>query len=298
MGNTAEAVIEKMSAELRDELAANDTRRLVDPRTLPARFHNLRAVATSPAHGFASFQGFGFDSLATRIGTGAHALLFADKPVAPLPPHIKQRRGKAFDAWKLASDPATVVLSRKEYERACRIRDSIRRHDVASNILFGPGTVREGKILWTQRGRARQSTPDVRGPYHLGDLKSTRCSEPGKFIRDAGFRSYHVQLADYSLAVQAETGTMPTEVYIVAVESAEPYAVTVFQVSDATMRKGRHLAELWLGVLLECEMHGSWSRAYTENIELLDIADDGLDLVYDTDSDTPDWAKPDPDEEP
>lgn len=297
MANTGAVLeVEHMSAELAAELAANNTRRLVDPKSTPARFHHLRGAAISPAHGFAAFQDYGRDSLALRIGKGTHGALFGPAPV-PLPTHIKQRRGKAYDVWKVKQPTEATILSRKEYERAQRVADAIRSHEVASNVLFGPGTIREGRILWTQNGRSRQSTPDARGPHHLAELKTCRCSEPAKFIRDATYRSYHVQLADQALAIQADTGKWPEEVYIVAVESVPPHAVTVFQVSDATMRKGRRLAELWLAALLDCELRGSWTRAYSDKVELFDIIDDNIDLADDVGADDPEWMKPDFDDD-
>lgn len=148
----------------------------------------------------------------------------------------------------------------------------------------------EQTLRWEQLGRTRQSTPDARGPYHVAEIKTGRCVEPGKFVRDGGFRSYHVQLADQCAAIEAVTGKWPEESYIVAVESVPPYVVTVFQVTDHTLVKGRRLAELWLAKLISCERSGEWP-AYSTGIEVFDIPDDGLDLAYDTELDTPAWKR-------
>jgi exodeoxyribonuclease VIII len=286
-----DAATEKLSADLRAELAANE-RTLVDPRTVPARFSNLKAVAISGAHGFASFQGGHRETLALRIGAGLHAMLFG-LPVIALPSHIKQRRGKAWDAFN-AENQDKLILTRRSHETAARIAESVHRHPIAEQLLFGPGTIHEQTILWSQLGRARRSTPDVRGPIHLCELKSTRCSEPGKFTRDAAFRSYHVQLADQRAAILAETGRRVDEVYIVAVESVEPFAVTVMQLSDRSLAKGEHLARLWLEQLILCERTDRWP-AYSEGIELLDVPDDSLDL-YD-DPEAVQWSAPPDDAE-
>ncbi len=273
----------QMSAELAAELSSNE-RRTVDPRTMPARFHNLLATAISPAHGFASFQDSGRrESLAMRVGSGLHAMMF-DLPRVMWTGKV--RNGKVWDAFK-AEHSAEVILNRKEWARAEKIAASIRRHPIAERLLMGPGTIREKTIYWTQLGRARRTTPDVRGPFHVCELKSARCTEPGKFVRDAGFRSYHVQIAEQGLAIEAETGHKPTESYIVAVESVEPFAVTVFQVSDASIRKGERLAQLWLERLMACEAANHWP-AYSDGIELLDVPDDSLDVFESVE--LPEWA--------
>ncbi|MBA2720769.1 MAG: PD-(D/E)XK nuclease-like domain-containing protein [Chloroflexi bacterium] len=268
---------EEMTAELAEELAANNTRRAVDTKTMPARFGNLKAVGQSPAHGFASFQSaFDPETLALRMGSGLHAVLFEDRPVIMWTGKV--RNGKVWQAFK-DQHSGKIILSAKEYARAQEIAAAVRRHPIAANLLFGPDTIREHTIMWEQLGRSRRSTPDVRGPYHVCELKSTRCAEPSKFNRDGAFRAYHVQLADQCLAIEAETGKRPEEAYIVAVESVRPYAVTVLQLTEQTLRKGEHLARLWLERLISCERSGLWP-GYTEQIEVFDVPDDGFDLAF------------------
>jgi hypothetical protein len=272
-----DASAERMPIELRDQLAAPDRRR-ADTRTMPVRFRHLIATANSPAHGLSSFFDQYGDTLATRIGAGTHALLFG-KPCVPLPAEIKQRRGKAYDAWKDAQDPDALVLTRKEYARANTMAGAVRAHPIANQLLFGPGVVLEQSIEWEQAGRARKTTPDARGPYHVVELKTARCVHPAKFVRDAAFRSYHVQLADQCAAIEALTGKAPSEVYVVAIESVRPYVVQVYQVGEYTIAKGRRIAETWLGRLMRCEASGQWP-GYSEQIELLDVPDDGFDQVF------------------
>lgn len=269
-----------MTAELAAELASNNLRLLVDPRTQPARFHNLKAMAQSAAHCFESFQSTRWDSLALRIGAGSHAMLF-NQPYAVFTGKV--RNGKVWDAFK-EEHADKPILSVRERKRAEAIAASIRRHGEASALLFADGAIHEQTILWEQLGRARRSTPDVRHPHWVVELKTTRCSEPNRFTRDGTFRGYHAQLADQLEAVRFETGRRPDKGYIVAVESVPPHAVTVLELTERALDRGAALCRGWLEQLLVCEGANHWP-AYRECIEMFDVADDEIDLVFSDNAD-------------
>lgn len=278
-----DSAVEQMSAELRDELAANNVRRLVDPRSLPLRFHNLKAMGQSAAHCLQSFQYDDRDTLALRLGQGTHSLLFG-QPVTKFTGAV--RRGKAWDEFKVANSNATI-LNEKEYAKATAIANAIKSHPIASRLLFSPGVVHEQRILWEQAGRKRQSTPDARGTYHLVDLKTTRCAEPGRFARDAMFRGYHAQISDYAAAIEATVGIKPRESYIIAVESVPPYAVTVLRLTERALDMGARLCRTWFERFRACEEAGSWP-SYCESITDFDVPDDELDLVFEDKADADD----------
>lgn len=270
-----DAIAEVMTAELVDELRSSE-RRLVDPRSMPARFHNLKAMGQSAAHCLSSFQDPDWkDTLALRVGKGVHAILF-DLPIAIWTGKV--RNGKAWDAFRLEHDGKTI-LTRKEHARAQAVADSIRRHHEASLLLFSDDAVREQTILWAQCGRARRSTPDVRGRYHVVELKTTRCAEPNRFCRDAMFRGYHAQLADQRAAIQHETGVLVPKAYIVAVETVAPYPVTVLELTERALERGAALVRGWLERLLVCEASGSWP-AYAECSVPFDVPDDEISLTF------------------
>lgn len=264
-----------MSAELAAELAVNDRRLLIDPRSMPVRFHNLKAMAQSAAHCFESFQARNFDSLAIRVGAGTHAMLF-EQPYTVFPGKV--RNGKQWDTFK-SEHSDKPILSRKEHRRASEIAGAIRCHDEASALLFGPGAIRESTIEWEQLGRKRRSTPDVRTDRWVVELKTTRCSEPNRFTRDGLFRGYHAQLADQMAAVEYQTGKRPAKAYIVAVESVPPYAVTVLELTERALERGAALCRGWLERLIVCETNNSWP-AYRECIEMFDVPEDEIDLVF------------------
>ncbi|MGE5801721.1 MAG: PD-(D/E)XK nuclease-like domain-containing protein [Gemmatimonadota bacterium] len=290
-----------------------DAPRIIDPRTLPARFHNLRAAGLSGAHALLSFQGDSPDSLARRLGTGTHAMLTgkpwvpwnqpskasvdrrakvmkevragAKKPLPPLT--IAPRSGEEWKAFCVANQ-GKAILTQSEADKARRMVDAIMLHPIANRLLTGD-VIFERSIVWSQNGRARQSTPDARRAdgEHNTEIKTTRSAHPIWFLRDAEKYCYHGQLADQAAAIKHETGHAPRHSYIIAVESAPPHIVQVFEALPATLDKGAQLCEIWLDKLQVFEATGMWG-GYSDRIE-------PWELVQATDAPVadPDWMSDD-----
>lgn len=265
-------------------------RRLINPRSLPARIHNLKAAGRSGAHALLSFQESHVDTIGQRLGAGAHALLFgkpwavwkeqskasADRGEAPSAANVAPRSAKN-KAWTdfVAANAGAAILSASELEQAKRIEGAIRSCARAERILFPPDVIHERSIIWTQCGRARQSTPDARNVSVLAELKSTRCAHAWSFLRDAEKLGYHAQLADQLAAIEYETGKRPRDVCIVAVENAPPYNVEVYDVRPSALAKGARLCEMWLERLQIYEATDQWGSytSATQPWELLDEVD-------------------------
>lgn len=272
MDSTAEI----MSAELRDELAESTRRRLINPADEPVRFHHLKAMGQSALHCFASFQSDREESLALRLGAGTHALTFGQPVVVWTG---KVRNGKVWDAFK-AEHAGKIILNQKEHAKSKAIADALRSHPIASRLLFGPDVLHEDTIWWEQDGLRRRSTPDARSKSHLVELKTTRCADPERFARDARFRGYHAQVADYRDAMIAANGYAPKDCYLIAVESVRPYAVTVFRLTDRALELGQRAVRGWRERFVECLKSNAWP-SYCESIADFDVQDDAdLELLF------------------
>lgn len=203
------------------------------------------------------------------------------------------RRGKEWDKFLAANEGTTVVLqkdydqasaiveqeragivlvSKEQFDRAHAIADAIKANEVARRVLLSPDATREQRIDWTWNGRAWRSTPDACGLRFLAELKTTRCADPAWFWRDALRMHYHVQLAIYAEAIERTTGVKPTRVYLFAVESNPPHAVTAFELTARSLDHGRMLAERWHARWLECEARNEWP-GYSTRVEELDVYD-------------------------
>lgn len=279
-----------MSAELRDELARNEPRRkLIDPRSVPLRFHHLKAMGRSPAHCYEALQSDGSgDSLAQRLGSGTHAMLLG-QPVAVFDMPAKKGKGKAprngeqWEAFKAQHSGATI-LSRKEHDEAVRMVTAIRNNPEAAKWLTAPGVRYEQTILWSQSGRARQSTPDIRCPFRVTEVKTTRSAAPHQFRWDVKRFCYHAQLVDQRNAVFAQTGVMPSELCIIAVEKTRPYVVQTYRLTPRDIELGEQILGSWFEAYRVAEDSNSWDGyAYgTLDLEVPDDSDDG-DIVFGAD---------------
>lgn len=232
----------------------------------PVRFSHLKLMAKSPLHFRFAADEETDETLAMRLGSVSHALLFG----MPVAVYHKTRRGKDWDEFSVEHAGKTIV-NRKEHDSARRIADAVLQNPEAVELLnSGP---REEKIHWSMLGRGCAGTPDVRGQDVIVDLKTTRCSDPERFVRDGLRRCYHAQLAWYIDGVIASGLGTPSRAAIVAVESAPPHPVTVLHLTDRAIEQGRRLCRLWLERLLTCESSEQWP-GYAQSAVPFDVPDD------------------------
>ena len=244
---------------------------MIDSRTIPIRFSNLKRMADSPRH-YQWAINHPFEASRTmRIGTIAHALILGES--TPLAVYDGTRRGKEWDAFKAAHEGREIV-SPAEYDAARPIAEAVRNDADATRVLDG---VHEEHIAWEYCGRAASSRPDVRGATFVTDLKTTRSAHPGRFGRDAYWRGYHAQLAFYQMACGLPARS---PCYIVAVENVAPYCVTVFRADQAAIDAGHMQCRAWFERLLVCEASDHWP-GYASGIQSFGLPEqDTLDLTF------------------
>lgn len=246
------AAVATLSAELAEMLAAP-----VDPRTVAVRFSALKCIEQSPAHYFEACQDQREETLAMRLGSGAHALLLG-KPVTKWTGKV--RNGKVWDAFEKEHEGELILNARELAESEAMVK-SIRSNVLAMRLL--EGTTNEQTIEWNLDGRACRSTPDARGPLWLVELKTAKSSEPKAFMRDAFWRRYHAQVAFYSDAMRS-MGDDPMDCYVIAVENSAPYPVSVLRLTDRALEHGRTLYRQWFARLRECEERNEWPGYATD----------------------------------
>jgi hypothetical protein len=267
--------VERLSAELRDELAESSRRRIVDPRSVPVRFSRLKAMARSAMHYHAACQWDDDETLAKRIGSGVHALVFGQ----PLVVWPQRRQGNAWKAFE-AANAHRIILNETEHAQALAVANAIRRHPIAAPLLFD-NTALERRLSWKIAGRDCQGTPDAFNSRRVVDLKTARTTEPDRFTRQAMWMSYHAQLAWYQDGIELAGKDRPEECYIVAVESAVPYPVTVFRLTGRALEQGRRLNRLWWERLMVCEATNAWPP-YAQSVIDFDVPDGDADgLIID-----------------
>ena len=231
----------------------------------PVRYSHLKAIGRSPAHYIEALKGRS-DSAAFRRGRIVDtAVLGGEQPTV----YDGTRRGKAWDAFQ-AEHPGADIVSATEYADAQPIIASLTErpeHRAALEILRS-GRVKE-RLFFEWLGRPCSGEPDVAGEF-LVDLKTTRNAQPDAFKRDALRYGYHAQLAWYRLGLILSGTQPPAQCYIVAVETAAPYPVTVLRLTERTIDMGERLCRTWLERLIACESANQWP-GYAQSIVDFDI---------------------------
>lgn len=220
--------------------------------TEPLRFSVLREMGRSPAHAkFKLDNPSAGQTPAMRFGTLVHAVVLG----TPLPPVWDgERRGKDWAAFRDANAGKNIVTA-AELEEATAIAGVIAANPEASELLSG---IREKTLLWDWAGRPCRTTPDAFQPGKVHtDLKTCGNAAPKHFPWHALRHAYLAQMAWQQDAIQRSYAT-PERVFIVAVETREPYGLCNYQLTPAALDFGRKVYRGWIEEFLAAEKANSW----------------------------------------
>jgi len=242
------------------------------PDDAPVRYSNLKLMALSPAHYHAAAKK---DTGAMQRGRALHSLVLGGARVIGYPG--KTRYGKQWDAFKAANTDAEI-LTGKEFDKVRAMAESVLHHKIAMQVLEGQHEV---EVDWTYLGRKCQSHVDSIAPdgKWVAELKSTVSSEPGRFAWQSHKMAYGGQVAFYLDAVRAAGLGEPTDAYVVAVEAAEPFVVTVLHVEEDALELGRRCVRLWMEQLLNCEAANDWP-GYAQGIVPLHAPSQDINFTF------------------
>jgi hypothetical protein len=243
------------------------------PRT-PVRWSTLREMGRSPLH-YAYRAAHPMDATpAMRLGTLVHQLAL-DQPVTAVV-YEGERRGKAWSSFRDEHGTVEIVTEREMHE-AEMVAAAIAADPLAAAALRG---VRERRLEWRIGDRACAGTPDVVGPTHIAELKTTADASPDKFPWHARRMGYLAQLAWYLSGVATDPSRAPiTSLVIVAAETKPPYAVATYELSVAAILAGERQWRACWERLMVCEAADAWPSYSQSRIEL-DVPGEDLDLDF------------------
>ena len=246
----------------------------------PVRFSRLKLFSKSAAHYACNARE---ETASLRKGSAVHSYLLGDADkVAVYRGKKRDPRVKEFQAF-IEAHPGADVLNAREFADVDGMRRAILAHDRARQLLDG---IREQRITWSTAGRDCAGTPDVvhlhsSGAKVLVELKTSVSSSPGLFKWQGKRLAYPAQVAWYADGLERTMLYKPgpvTEIYVVAVESAAPYNVVVYPVTERLRVQARKQWRLWFEQLLNCEQSGNFP-GYAESDVEWDAEEE--DLVWD-----------------
>lgn len=246
----------------------------MDPKTFAPHFHDLKRFSKSPQHYLSGLGVDGPDTAPFRFGRLTHACTLGVGEIHIFPGKV--RNGKEWEAFKAGRNERDIY-KQDEVDEARRIADVVRSHPLARDLLVGRCEV---PAEWSMFGRKVATRGiDVLGDSFVCDLKTTSNAEPGTFQRGGLRYGYHAQCAMYLEAARA-LGSKVTDAYVIAVETAPPYAVTVHHLSPRLLDEGSKLVRSWMERLRACEEANEWP-GYTQSICEWDIVEDSFGLIID-----------------
>lgn len=243
----------------------------IHPPELPAlRFHQLRRIGQSPAHYRAAIE----DGDPAPAGSALHSVLLGGKRLVKWDRLTEAgksapRNGQHWERFK-ADNQNALILTPSEYAEAAGMVASVRACPEAMRVLEGE---KEQSLYWEILGRRCRGTPDAYCDQYVTELKSTRTSDPRRFMWEMLKYGYHGQLAWYIDGIERAGLPRAEAAYVVAVENSAPYVTTVFRLTERAIDAGRRMCRLWLETLQACEEADHWP-GYTQCVAMLDVPDE------------------------
>jgi exodeoxyribonuclease VIII len=225
----------------------------------------LKAFAKSPNHYLQYVQREFQETNAMKQGSALHCLVlepedFADRYIVA--PEIDRRTkgGKAEYAAFLEAAGEKTVLTADQAEAVFKMTDAITSHRKATYLL--KGKFAEAPVAGNIHGIDFRGIVDAWDEHDIVDVKTTTDASPEGFRKAASNFDYHLQAAIYKRITKRQN------FYWIAVESAAPYNVAVYEPTQESLEA----AEAYLHELVE--RFKAWDGepvGYGENIYELDL---------------------------
>jgi exodeoxyribonuclease VIII len=151
------------------------------------------------------------------------------------------------------------IISLETYNMVSRMRDAVRAHPIASELLRVG--LAEQEARWTDEMTGAPCK--LRNDWFntstrlIVDLKSTEDASEEAFVRSAFKYRYHVQSAFYFDGATAN-GMDPQGFVFIAVEKTPPFLVNVFYADEEFMAAGRIAYHSDLERYVECISTNEW----------------------------------------
>lgn len=214
---------------------------------------------------------------AMRLGTLVHLAIlepdvFATQcRVAPIVDR-RTKAGKEIAAQFEAENSGKIIITNEENEITARIVEAVESSTKAKQLLVMDGDV-ETSIRWRDResGIKCKCRPDKFSSSGLIiDLKTTRDASPRGFARSCAALGYHRQAAWY-LDGAREVLDANHNFAFIAVETAYPWTVAVYELDRDAIELGRNENRTAIMQVRDCMRSGDWREPHEKRVNLLSL---------------------------
>lgn len=169
--------------------------------------------------------------------------LLMDESTKPFP--AADYRNGANRDWrdglqKRAVEAELILIDAKMKARAEKAKESLLNDKVASELITAKDNEFESGITWSKSKSQCKGKLDVRNPYFIADLKTTKDADPYGFKRLIFQRDIHRQIGMYldgDAGGQFDPKSLK-EGFVIALENDEPYGVSVHRLTPEVIIDG------------------------------------------------------------
>jgi len=238
----------------------------------------LRSFRKSPLHARHYMTQPREDTAALMVGEAAHYAILEPEKFSErysVPPDVDRRTKVGREDWQawIDSHPKCVPLRLEEYQAAQAISDRVKAHTEASRFLYGEGA-NELTLAWADDLVLCKARPDriavVDKFTWLPDIKTCRDASPWAFAKAAWDYGYHNKAAWYLDGAAQLFGKAERRMVFIAVESAPPHAIALYELTDEAIAQGRQENAAALTAYRNAMATGYWP-GYPNHVQYLDL---------------------------
>lgn len=191
------------------------------------------------------------------LGTAAHTLILEDDMSQLVIVEANDWKLKASQVAKAdARAEGKIALLPKELDVVKAMRDSVMAHPLARNAFTGHRA--EESVFWEEEdGLMLKCRPDAWKPGLVADLKTTVDANPNEFGKTAFNFGYFMSAPHYADGIKVTTGEDVKFVFV-NVEKTAPYLVSVTELTESDMNRGRYQLDRAKRIYRECTASGHW----------------------------------------
>jgi hypothetical protein len=190
------------------------------------------------------------------IGTITHSLVLEQDESGVVVVEAENWLTKAAKEAKAEARAAgKIPLLPKDWAQVKAMRDSIMAHPAARHAFTGHQA--EVSFFWDEDGLMLKCRPDAWQQGYLVDLKTTVNADPRSFPKLAYDLGYYQSAAHYQDGTHVWLGETLPFVFVL-VEKSPPYLVSVVELDDYAIRRGREVNHGAKEIYRKCLATDTW----------------------------------------